>query len=255
MSSTLRPEEQEAERFLKAIGLEVFPVPASVRKTPEFLVDGDARGYVVEVKTRGDAEAWIRAMKNGAVAYQERSMGYGRWAEDAAREAVKQFRSLDARHLRWWVLWLTIRCDASAGAMFEEAIGSLFGVRQVVYYDSTRSEQPMRDCLFARPGVFERHPDIIASVIDCGSGLSFCVNDEFAPDFSSFRESVLWSSFARRHPPTTAADLADNRGFFRADYSLNRKDDTILAAYLERTYGLTKAIIIDMRVHSASRRV
>src|SRR6266849_584317 len=134
-TATLLPEEQKAERFLKALGLEVHPIPTSTSKTPEFIVDGDARGYVLEVKARGESEQWTHAIKSGDAAHQERSMGHGRWAEDVAREAVKQFRSVDAQHLRWWVLWLAIRCSASAEAMFEEAIGSLFGVRQVVYND------------------------------------------------------------------------------------------------------------------------
>lgn len=249
---TLLPEEQAAQRFLKAVGLEVSAVPASASKTPEFLVDGDAKGYVVEVKARRDSEEWTRAIEIGDVAHQKRSMGYGRWAEDVAREALKQFRSVDADHARWWVLWLAIRCSAIANAMFQEAFGSLFGIRQVVYYDPQSQKQPMRNCLFARPGVFERYPDIVASVVDCGSGLGFCIN-EFAADFTSFRESVLCSSFARIHPPTSAADLTENGGFFRvADLSVNRKDDAALAAYIERTYGLQRAIMLDMHVYSTS---
>jgi hypothetical protein len=249
---TLLPEEQEAERFLKALGLEVCPVPTSTSKTPEFIVGGDARGYVLEVKARDDSEEWTRAMKSGRAAHQKRSMGYSRWAEDVAHNAVKQFHSVDAQHLRWWVLWLAIKCDASADAMVEEAIGSLFGVRQVVYHYPHSQEQPMRNCLFARCGVFERHPEIVASVVDSGSGFCFCVNDEFARDFGSFRESVLWSSFARIHPPMTATDLTESRGFFRAELSVNRRDDSALAVSLERTYGLEKAIMLDMQVHSTS---
>jgi hypothetical protein len=191
-------------------------------------------------------------MKGGAAAHQKRSMGYSHWTRDVARKAVEQARSVDAQHLRWWVLWLAIRCDASADAMLEEAIGSLFGVRQVVYYSAHSGEQPMRNCLFARPGVFERYPEIVASVVDSASGFCFCVNDEFAGDFSSFRESVLWSSFARIHPPMTANDLAESRGFFRADLSVNRRDDSALAASLERSYGLEKAVMLDMQVHSTS---
>lgn len=250
---TLRPEEQEAEQFLKARGLKVLPVPISTSGTPEFIVEGDARGYVVEVKARNDSEAWTRQVKSGQVALQQRSMGYGRWAEDVARKAVKQFRSVDAHHTRWWVLWLAIKCAASADAMGEEAMCTLFGVRQVVYSDDAHSdEQPaIGKCLFARPGVFERHPEIVASVLQSGSALCFCVNDEFAADFNSFQESVLWSYFARIHHPTTAAHLTQRRGSFRAHLSVDREDDSALQAYLERAYGLKKAIMLDMEVLSA----
>lgn len=250
---TLLPEELEADRLLQSLGLRVRRVPTSTSKTPEFIVDGDARGYVLEVKARDDSEEWTRAMKSGRAAHQKRSLGCGRWAEDVAGNAVKQLRSADAQHLRWWVLWLAIKCAAGADAMVDEAIGSLFGVRQVVFHGPGSEDQPKgRNCLFARPGVFERHPDIVASVVDSGRGLCFCVNDEFAGDFSSFRESVLWSSFADMHPPTTAKDLTESRGFFRADPSVNRRDDSALAAYLERAYRLKKAVMVDMQLHSTS---
>ena len=254
-ADTLLPEEQEVVRFLEELGLQVRPVPTSASKTPDFVVDGDARGYVVEVKTRFDSEEWARAMDCGSVAYQERSMGHGRWGEDVARGALKQFRAADAEHSRWWVLWLAIRCKASAEAMREEAIGSLFGVRQVVYYDPHSKKHAMRNCLFAKPGVFERHPEIVASVVDCGDGLAFCVN-EFAADVSSFQESVFCSSFARIHPPTSATDLTENHGFCRVrKLSVDRSDDSALAAHLQRAYGLEGAIVLDMRAHSASMAV
>jgi len=249
---TLRPEEQEAERFLKERGLEVRPVPTSTSVTPDFIVDGDARGYVVEVKAREDSKEWTRAIKSGRVANQKRSMGYSHWAKDVARKAVEQACSADPQHLRWWVLWLAITCESSADAMLEETIGSLFGVRQVVYYDPASQEQPMRNCLFARRGVFERYPEIVASIVDSGRGFCFCVNDEFADDFSSFRESILWSSFARIHPPRTANYLTESQGFLRADLFIDRRDDCALGTSLERTYGLKKAIMLDMQVHSTS---
>jgi hypothetical protein len=251
-TSTLLPEEQEAKQFLQDRGLDVSLVPTSSSRTPEFKVDGDGRGYLFEVKARKDSENWVHAMRLGRTAYQERSLGYGRWAADVARKAVKQFRSVDAQHQRWWVLWIAIRCSSCTEAMSDEAVGSLFGVRQVAYAEPHAEGDSMRDCLFATPGVFERHPEIVACIVDSGNGFRFCANDEFAGDFGSFRDSILWSSFARIHPPTTAGDLSQNRGFFRVDRSVNREDDSVLAAHLERTYGLEKAIVLDMRVHSAS---
>lgn len=253
MPPTLLPEEQEAEEFMSELGLAVRRVPTSTTETPDFLVDGDARGYVLEVKARNDAEAWARDIELGRVAQQRRSMGHGRWADDVAHSATKQFLSADRQHLRWWVLWLAIKCEASAEAMREEAIGSLFGVRQVVHQGPL--SVVMDNCLFARPGVFERHPQIVASVVSSSAGFGFCVNDEFADDFLSFRESVLWSSFACIGPPTTASELARSRGFVRADLSaVDRTDDTALAAYLSRVYGLEHAIMLDMQVHSATMR-
>jgi hypothetical protein len=248
----IRPEEENAGKFLLGLGLDVHHIPTSSSKTPEFEIDGDGRGYVVEVKARKDSKAWDHALDRGEAAHQVRSMGHARWTQDVAHAAVKQLRSVDTAHERWWILWLAIMCRSSSEAMLEEAIGSLFGIRQVVYHDPNSENAQSRNCLFATPGVFERHPEIVACIVDSGSGLSFCVNDQFAADFDSFRQSLLWSSFARIHPPMTASDLEEKSGFFRVHPSVNRADLLALASHLERVYALDKAIVLDMRVHSAS---
>jgi hypothetical protein len=251
----LFPEEQRVEQFLQGLGLAVHRIALSSSKTPDFRVDGDARGYLFELKTRRDSEEWLDSLNEGEVAYQERSTCQDRWAQDGADQALRQFRSEDAQHLRWWVLWLAIRCRAAMEAMSDQAFGSLFGIRQVVYEDPQSKAPLMRDCLFATPGVFERHPEIVACVVDRGDRKCLCVNDEFARDFESFRQSVLWTHFAREHPPTSASDLVANRGFFRVDHSIDRKDESAVIAHLELAYGLDGAILIDMKAHSASKLI
>lgn len=249
---TLLPEESEALKVFESLGLTVHRLPPGSFKTPEFLVDGDARGYAVEVKARHDSAEWRRVLRRGEVASQERSLGYGRWAEDVAHAALKQLWSADPQHGRWWILWLSIKCQAGADAMLDEAVGSLFGVRQVAYHDATSQRDVMRDCLFAVPGVFERHHQIVASVVATSRAFAFCVN-ELATDYGSFQSSALYLSFASIHPPISATDLTSNRGFFQiGDLSLDRRDDRVLTSYLERTYGLSKAVMLDMSMHSAS---
>jgi hypothetical protein len=250
-TSNLRAEEQEAERILRDdLGLQVSRVQTTTSKTPDFLVDGDGRGYVVEVKAREDSDEWASAINSGKVARQKRSAVYGRWTEDQARKAVKQFRSLDVQHSRWWILWLAIKCVASANAMAQQVIGTLFGVRHAIYCDSQSTQPISRDCLFARPGVFERHPEIVASVVDLDDAFCLCVNEEFAQDFTSFQQSALWS----RLVPTTATKLAEKHGWFRVDYlSVNRKDDSAIRAFLEKAYKLRgPVLLVDSEVDSAS---
>jgi len=253
--STLHPEELEALAFLERLGLIVVPVPTAKSKTPEFLVNGDTRGYAVEVKARRDTDGWERALRGGEVAYQKRAMGYARWCEDVAHNALKQLKSVDLEHTRWWVLWLSIGCRAGIDAMFNQAVGSLFGVRQVVYYDPDSDKHLMRDCLFAKPGVFERHHQFVSAVVTVGQGITLCVN-EFAEDYGSFQDSVLYRWFARIHPPITAKDLAENRGFFQIkDLSIDRSNEGVISSYLMREYSLKKAVVLDMAVHSASQLI
>ncbi len=75
--TTLGPEEAEAREFLERRSLIVTPIPKGKGKTAEFLVDGDARGYAMEVKARRDDENWKSSLNEREVACQERSMGFG----------------------------------------------------------------------------------------------------------------------------------------------------------------------------------
>jgi len=139
--------------------------------------------------------------------------------------------------------------------MFDEAVGSLFGVRQVAHYDAGDQRDTTRDCLFARRGVFERHCELVASVVATSSGFGFCVN-ELATDYRSFQSSAMYLRFASIHPPTSATDLTNNRGFFQiSDFSVDRRDGHAVASYLEHAYGLPNAFMLDMKLHSASMLV
>jgi hypothetical protein len=248
----LLPEERDAIESLSRLGLTVTPVIPGGTKTPEFLVDGDIRGYVVEVKTRRDSARWEQDLEAGKIASQERATGHGRWAPDVAREAIKQFKFPDPDHARFWVLWLFIECRASRETMFEQAIGSLFGVRQVVDLRGGAGDQPMWDVLSARPGVFERNPEIVAALVSMDQFVTLCVN-ELAGDFQAFQDSRLYHSFARIHPPMTATVLRTERGFLCvADPTVDRKSDAATARYLKATYGLVNPIMVDMKEHSAT---
>lgn len=250
-----RPEEREAAQHFSRLGLTVSSVPTGKSRTPDLLVDGDGRGYAVEVKARRDSVLWRRTLRRGEIATESRPFGYGWWLADQTRKSVQQFRSFDTEHQRWWVLWVSIQCRASRETMFSQAIGSLFGVRQVVYADPRTGEVVMRDCVYCTRGAYEKYHDIVASVISAGDQLSFCVN-ELAPDYESFQGSALYRQFTRLHPANSASSLELYRGFFRiSDFSINRRDDRSITAYLQKRYGLTNAVIIDMTDHSATQEV
>ena len=247
----LRSEEREAKEFLERLDVVVLPVPTGSGKTPEFLVDGDARGYVVEVKARNESHDWLREAIAGGIAEQSRPTGYDRWVEDVSRYALKQFRAIDPNHERFWVVWISIRATASATEMLEQTIGSLFGVRQVVDVVDFSKECPMWEVLFARPGVFERHHEIVGVVICADARITLCVN-EFSDDFSAFCGSRLYDAF-RFLPPISATDLVTERGFFAIhNASIDRRDQAALAEYFRAEYGLANPFVIDMTTHSAT---
>lgn len=247
----LTPDERKAFDFLSAFNeLEVKPIPEKEFPTADFLVTGDGCGYVVEVKSREDDKEWKRILRAGEVAYKERSLGWSRWAEDVAREALKQIEAVDPDHNRWWILWLSIDCFAAKNTMFEQAISSLFGVRQAVDENSNGW-----NCLYARPGVFERHEEIVAAVISQGRKLILCVN-EFAEDYGSFQPSILFRFFAEKGGLNSANMLEKERKFLAVgDRTIDRSDNHAIEKYIRTKYRFENVMMIDPVDHSGSLRV
>lgn len=244
----LRPEEKYAKRFFEALNLSVLTVPTGAAKTPEFLVNGDRSGYVVEVKARRDSEEWLRATKAGELAYESRPTGFGRWAEDVARAALKQLVSADPGHSRFWILWLSIECE-SPGAMLDQAVGTLFGVRHVVDLGSTDETKPMWECLFAKPGVFERHPDVVGAVVYVGSRIYLCANER-AKDYPAFCQTILCRWFGDAISSTV---LIQNFNFLAIeDSSVDRKSEASITQYLKTKYNLKHPVLCDISAHSAT---
>ena len=70
-------EEQEARRFFEeGLGLTVTRVPSAKPKTPDFLIDGEQPGYVLEVKFRFDDENFLKELERGYRPCQRR----GSWS-------------------------------------------------------------------------------------------------------------------------------------------------------------------------------
>ena len=92
------PQEKEARRFFEE-GLHhiVVSVPSATLKTPDFLVDGETPGYVVEVKSRFDDKDFLEELELGATAVRRRALGHARWTEDNARSARKQMLRGDGK--------------------------------------------------------------------------------------------------------------------------------------------------------------
>ena len=203
-------EEVEARRFFKALGLVVQRVSESSSKTPEFLVDGDEFGYVVKVKSRFDEEEYKKNFRAGKIAFKIRSTGYDRWTEDIARYAIKQMESIDPNQSRFWILWISVECQAARDTMFDQIVGSLFGIRQICYWDRSIPGYALRGCLLVVPGVFEQYPEIQGVVISQGNSLGFCVN-ESSNKFNYFKNSRIYTAFESKGQPTSANDLTESR--------------------------------------------
>lgn len=239
------------QALLEKMNLRVQALPEGDVRTPDFVVDGDERGYLVEIKTRFDDAHYNKALREENVALQSRSMGFSKWTDNVVHEAVHQFAEFDKDHSRWWVPWIMIRCKAARQAMFLQVLGSLFGVRQIVYTEGESTDAKGRDCLFVLPGVFERHPQVDGVVVSAGGARYLSVNC-FAEDPGGFKESRLGRAFADINAMYTRQNLTENQGFFEVDCaSVDRRSEDSIRAHLASKYDLTSVIVCDMKQHEA----
>ena len=96
------------------MNLIVQPISTSNEESADFFINGDKRGYIIEVKARRNSEDWEKEIRSDGLALDTKSTGYSRWAEDVSRKAINQFESVDPNHARWWVTWFSIECNSSA---------------------------------------------------------------------------------------------------------------------------------------------
>lgn len=247
------PQEKEARRFFEeGLHLIVSRIPSATLKTPDFFVDGETPGYIVEVKSRFDDKDFLKELKLGATAVRRRALGHARWTEDNARSGRKQMLTGDLGRKRFWVLWIAIECLSSTEAMFDQVIGTLYGVRQVAYWDEATQQNHGRECLFAVPGVFERWPEIDCAIVTVGDAITLCAN-EFSEKAVLFQSSKLHLSFAQRGGPVSPSDLEANRGFLSiADRTIDRRNENVVRDYLSQRYCLKGVHILNIEAYSTS---
>jgi hypothetical protein len=246
-------EEKEARRFFEeGLGLMVRRVPSATSKTPDFLIDGEKPGYVLEVKSRFDDESFLKELERGSTAVRSRSLGHDRWAADSARAARKQLIGGDPSRERFWVLWFAVECLSSTEEMFNQVIGTLYGIRQVAYWDEATQTMDGRECLFVVPGVFERWPDIDGAIVTVGDTITLCAN-EFSDKAERFQSSLLYQSFAQHGGPVSPSVLERRHGFLSiADRTIDRTSEEAVRRYLSQEYNLKHVQILNIKAHSAS---
>jgi len=202
---------------------------------------------MLEVKSRFDDENFSKELERGYTDVRSRALGHERWAVDNARRARKQLISSDPPRERLWVLWFAVECLSSTEAMLDQVIGTLYGVRQVMYWDEASQSAHGRDCLYAVPGIFERWPDIDGAVVTVGNSITLCVN-EFSDKTQDFQSCRLYQSFARRGGPVTPSDLEAKSGFLSiAARTIDRTKKKAVVEHLSQRYGIQQVHILNIK--------
>lgn len=243
------PRESEARRFFEAVGLAAERIPTADEETPDYLVTGEGEGYLVEVKGRLDDTAIARELHATGVAKRTRLVGYSESITRVVRKARGQLETHDASHELLWLVWLSVETEfARPSLTFEQILSTLYGIRPVVYAGGSGDAVSSR-CYYARPGPFERWPEVDGALISTPDGYVICVNE-----FSSRANRLLETKVARRLSERGAVVVPRQREecgqCFVMDLDVERRDETALRDYLREHYGHPEMQVVDFEEHS-----
>jgi len=249
--------ENAAERDIRTffetdLGLSVHRIPTSAARTPDFLVDGDPPGYILEVKGRFDDKESRARFNSGGIVSGSESIGWAPWTADTLRNARHQFASFDPQHQRIWIPCFVVRRSFAVEAVFDQVIGTLYGVRQVAYPSETGGATEGRNCLYVVPGAFERWPEIDGAIVSSGNAITLCVN-EFSDRVSVVEDSGLCRFFAKLGGPISPHRLESTQGFWSVDYrTIDRSDERAVGLHLAEKYRVSRVFVLDIKSHYAS---
>lgn len=231
-----RPEEVEAQRFFEAMDLNVTRIATAPTQTPDLQVDGDAIGYLVEVKKRIDSEEFARALQELGDGEQARPLGVDPNLVRVFDNAYHQLRQLDPGHDRLWIVWMTMDVHAGTEIGIETVAGTLYGVKQVILPAELGDGATSIDCYYARPGVFERRPDLDAVIVSVPEGLCAFVNE-----LSPRSGHVATARFAQRLAEHRVLVIPSHReaegNCMLADRALDRRNEAAVVDDLRERYG------------------
>lgn len=248
------PTEREAREFFEACDLSVERIPTGSQETPDFLVHGDGPGYLVEAKGRFDDASIEKELALRGSVSRTRPAGYSRAIERIVRGARKQMAAYDLLHQYYWLVWLSVETDfASPELTFEQFVSTLYGVRQVVYAGHAGKALSKR-CYYARPGPFERWPEVDGAIISSLDGFVLCVN-EFGTRKDLLCQLKVPMRLSERQAVVIPHEREARGECFVADTSIDRQVETVLRDYLRKRYDRRELQIVDFKHHSATVKV
>jgi hypothetical protein len=190
------PAEQDAKRFFENCGLTVRRIPEASKATPDFEVDGDGPGFLVEVKARRDDEEF-RNLPTGKIFSRTASSQFSKKVSWKIQQAAKQFEAYDSHRCRWQVVWLSAEDIVGDDATMEMFHGTLYGIADVADLDRLSSIDAVKSCYYLHRGAFERFPAVDAAILAHQGYRILCLN-EFSERCQALAGSVLAQLFGNR---------------------------------------------------------
>jgi len=242
----LEPAEQEAHDFFVRLGLVVRPVQRTHRKTPEFEIDGDGDGYLVEVKARRDDDAVGRPWEDDTF-HTSASENFSKGVLDNLKKAVRQLKEQDPEHRRLWIVWLTDETFISQGVGVSQIRGTLLGIKDVV--EQKRGSATARTCYYAQMGAFEALPQIDMAIISKSDGFEPWLNEFGRPGV--VEASLLGRLFRERGSLNVASEHATEGRSYIVSGGNQGRTEVHVQAYLTQRYGLTRPLVLSFQRRTA----
>ncbi len=242
--------ERFHEFFTATLGLTVEVIRRTNDKSADAFVNGESPGYAVELKARCNRDNFASDLTKGGPFGVVEKPDFDVWVINQAREALKQLESNDPQRKRIWVLWIDTSRRTETGLGFEQALGTVFGIRTCIdqQFESYR-------CLQASVSLFERFPKLDTIVVRGEQQrMALCVNEE-SERFEVVSSSNLFSCFAS-HGGVCMVSSLQTSGFLAVDPEcVDRTSESSVQEYLEKTYKLQEVRMCDPKSYVSSMRL
>lgn len=246
-----------AEQVLVAWGATAESLPTSSKEESDWLAVLDGCRLLIEEKSKLDDPA-TRQTRNeelsaGQVYGATLPLAHNNRISGIVRKAVGQLSSTgrDLEHdLR--ILWFTgLEFDGEAKHL--QLMATLYGSTRVFELD----RPVMKECYFFRNGDFFRYREhldgAVAAYLNGNTvNMKLCLNP-YSPNWMTLRDSPYARQFKLGLIDPIAEEGAGNA--YIVDTDIPRSDQPAVLRYLERKYGLSRAMTMDMNMATAAIRL
>ncbi|MFL6600171.1 MAG: hypothetical protein ACJ8R9_02475 [Steroidobacteraceae bacterium] len=250
----LSPEEEFIKAVLEHKGAAVTPIPRKSEQTPDFDVQFGGVNYIVEVKTRGEAEeraearraSFLRGDVHGDSEELKRKNTISSIIESGVVQ-LKAYGQADAMRVLW------VHCSKPFGERYKEQFFNAF-YGSTLLFDLDDRDYKVEGIYFRDSDFFRYRATLDGAVItmDLGGGevQIFCLANDQSAKYEAFRGSPLPQAFPVGFYDPAAKEAAGEAVVIRGAF--DRRNANVVLAHLHQ---LTGRKIFNMDLTHASATV
>jgi CheY-like chemotaxis protein len=232
-------------KFLEKAGCEVERLPApNDKKYCDLRADDGDEKYLIEVKSFHDDATIQQTLRNGDIHEGEHRHTYRDSVAKEIREAIKQLQSTaeecgDAL----WLVALIARSKNDASFMFNQIIGTLYGVGAITDCGPDGGSRRRR-CLYFYDSAFYRHRELDGALVLDSKSAVLCMND-YGRRLDRVRQSGLACFLAQHKAFYDMATWERDFDCLVADFKMDRADRPAVLERLKQKYPGRKLLLMN----------